>query len=407
MATEFGAINVFGDIFGGLLAVAWLVMLVARSAFWRADIRLDKGGKPPAEWPPVCAVVPARNEEAGIERALNSLRRQDYAGDFEIVVVDDQSTDDTAAIIRRLAADGAGPALHPVSGTAPEPGWTGKLWAQNQGLAVASCRRSRARYLWLTDADIVHPPDVLSRLVAKGEAGGLDLVSLMVRLRCESFWEKRLIPAFVFFFMMLYPFRAVADRRSRVAGAAGGSMLVRAAALARIGGLSSIRGALIDDCTLARHIKDSGGALWLGLGDKSHSIRAYPRLADIWDLVARGAYTQLGYSPLLLGLTVVGMGAIFVSPPVLAIWGTVAADSRMAVWGMIAWALMTRAYMPSLLYYRRSWSEALLLPAIAVLYNLMSVDSAWRHWRGRGGMWKQRSFSPLADKASGNSPTSD
>ncbi len=353
-----------------------------------AGERLDREyGAPDGPWPRVTAVVPARNEAGIIGPALRALAAQDYPGPLSIVVVDDASADDTAATARSALAG-----AEIVAGTAPPGGWTGKLWALDQGIARAA---PETRYLWLTDADIVHPPETLRRLVGKAETDRLDLVSLMVRLRTETAWEKLLIPAFVFFFQKLYPFPRVNDPSSPAAAAAGGCVLLRGRALRRIGGLAAIRGALIDDCALAREVKRAG-PIWLGLadGDGSASIRPYGRLADIWSMVARTAFHQLGYSATLLTATVIAMVALYVAPPLaVVLWPLHGNDGALAL-GALAWLAMAWCYHPTSTHYGRAWWEAGLLPLAALLHTAMTVDSARRHWRGHGGLWKARTFAP-------------
>lgn len=376
--------------FAAVSLAAWAWLLVGRGGFWRAAERLGEAdGAAAGQWPPVTAVVPARNEAGVIGRALRALASQDYPGRLAIIVVDDGSTDGTAAAAR-AAPGGRGSEI--VQGSPPPTGWTGKLWALDQGIARAA---PDSRYLWLTDADIVHAPDALRRLVAKAEAGRLDLVSVMARLRCETAWEKLLIPAFVFFFQKLYPFSRVNDAASPTAAASGGCVLLSRQALARIGGLAAIRGELIDDCALAREVK-RGGRIWLGLADGSLSIRPYDRLADIWAMVARTAFHQLGYSTALLAATVIGMLLLYAAPPLaVLVWPAHGGDVALAL-GVLAWLAMAVCYRPTSALYGRAWWEAALLPLAALLYTAMTVDSARRHWRGRGGMWKARAFAPEA-----------
>lgn len=361
----------------GLLALLiWIVLLVGRGLFWWP--RLPEASPPPARWPPVVAIVPARDEAEVIERSIGSLLRQDYAGDFAIVLVDDHSSDGTADIARRLpGAD----RLRIVAAPPLPRGWTGKLSAMNRGLAEAG----DAELVLFTDADIVHGPADLSALVARLDDKKRDLVSLMVKLHCDSVAERLLIPAFVFFFAMLYPFAWVADRRRKTAAAAGGCMLIRRTALERIGGLAAIKGELIDDCALARAVKNSGGSIRLDLTREAESIRPYPTLASIWNMIARSAFTQLRYSPALLIGTVIAMALTYLTPPVLLVFGGGAA------WlGAAAWVAMTIAYMPMVLFYGLSPLWAPLLSVTALIYLGATIASAWRHYRGRGGSWKGR-----------------
>ena len=372
---------------------AWLYLIAARGGFWRAAERDDDGAlpaAPPPQWPPVTAVVPARDEAETVGETIASLLQQDYRGPFNVILVDDQSRDATTRVARGAAAAlGAGDRLNVISGRPLPAGWTGKLWAQSQGVESAAQAPNPPEYLLLTDADIVFAPGALSSVVARAERQGLVLNSLMVKLRCRSFAERLFVPAFVFFFQMLYPFAWVNDPRRATAGAAGGCMLVKREALQAAGGLASIRGALIDDCALANLLK-TRGPIALALTDNAHSLRAYPSIGDIRRMVARTAYAQLGYSPLLLAGTVLGLALTYLMPVALALF----ADGFAQFAGLFAWALMACAFRPILRFYDmsglRSWLWAAALPAIAAMYMAFTLDSAYQHARGRGGMWKGR-----------------
>jgi hopene-associated glycosyltransferase HpnB len=380
----------------------WIYLLVLHGNFWRAGPRLDFEATPAPRaggWPPVVAVVPARNEADVIARSLASLLSQDYPGPFSIVLVDDRSDDDTAALARRAAKDlGAAERLAVVASAPLPPEWTGKTWAASQGVGRAQDLVPDARYLWLTDADIRHDRRELRALVAKAEADGLDLASVMVLLSRQGFWDRLLIPAFVFFFQKLYPFAWVNEPGRRTAAAAGGSMLVRRSALERAGGLAAIRGAIIDDCALARNIK-RGGPIWLGLTEGTRSLRRYRGLADIWAMVSRSAYTQLNRSPLLLGLTILGMALLYLVPPAAGIAGVLAQNAAAAVLGVLGWLIMAATYRPTLRLYREPIGMALLLPVAALLYCGMTLESAWRHWHGKGGGWKGRTYGAQPETA--------
>jgi hopene-associated glycosyltransferase HpnB len=371
-----------------LSLIIWIGLLSFWGQFWRTDQQLEMKETRLQSLPRVCAVVPARNEADLLPITLRSLLLQDYPGEFHVFLVDDRSTDGTADFAQGVAYAVNKPEhLHVISGKSLPPGWTGKLWALEQGIQNAH----KTDYFFLTDADIEHDVGNLRRLVAKAVQEDLDLVSVMVRLRCENTWEKLLIPAFVFFFQQLYPFRWVNNPKKATAAAAGGSILIRAAALERIGGIAAIRHALIDDCTLAAAVKKSG-KIWLGLSTLTRSLRPYPSLETIWQMVARTAYTQLNYSPLLLAGTLVGMTLIYLVPPLGIIIGLLLGDGAIILTGLSAWLLMTLAYMPIIRFYRCSPGLALCLPAIAFLYTLMTLDSALRHWQGRGGAWKGRVY---------------
>ncbi len=373
--------------------VAWLYLLWFRGGFWRADQRLpDALGGAHRVWPEVVAVVPARDEADVVGRALTSLLGQSYAGRFTIVLVDDDSSDGTAAQARR-AADEAGAAerLTVVEGTPVPAGWTGKVWALSQGAAKALEIAPEAAFLLIADADVEHGPETLHRLVDKALSDDLDLVSLMVGLHCESRWEQLLIPAFVFFFQKLYPFRRANDPRKRTAAAAGGCMLARRSALERVGGFAAIRGALIDDCALARAIK-THGPIWLGLAARSRSIRPYDGLEGIWRMVVRTAYDQLRYSPTLLAGTVLGMALLYLVPPLAAVGGALTGEATVALYGMVGWLLMMRCYGPTLKLYGRPWLAGFDLPLAALLFTLMTLDSARWHRHGEGSGWKGRTY---------------
>lgn len=310
-------------------------------------------------------------------------------------MVDDRSTDGTADFAQGVAyALNKADQFHIISGKSLPPGWSGKLWAVEQGIQIAT--EFAPDYFLLTDADIEHDSGSLRRLVAKAEQEDLDLVSVMVRLRCESFWEQILIPAFVFFFQKLYPFRWVNNPKNSTAAAAGGSILISKTALEKIGGIATIRQALIDDCALAKAVKGNQqwrqGRIWLGLSALTESLRPYPDLDTVWQMVARTAYTQLNYSPLLLAGTVLAMTLIYLIPPLATILGAVTLNWAIALLGLAAWFLMSFAYYPTIRFYKCPAWLACCLPAIAFLYTLMTIDSAIRHWQGRGGAWKGRVY---------------
>jgi hopene-associated glycosyltransferase HpnB len=369
-------------IIAAICAAIWAYLICARGMYWRAGVRdVARFAGITGPWPAVAAVIPARNESECIARTVQSLLRQDYRGPLSIVVVDDDSNDGTGAVATDAArGDGR---LRVIRTTGPAAGWTGKLWAVSQGIAAAET--SRPEYLLFTDADIEHAPDTISWLVAQSASGRFVLTSLMARLRCVSLAEKIHVPAFIYFFQMLYPFAWVARADSSMAAAAGGCMLVRADALMRVGGIASIRGALIDDCSLAARLK-TVGPIWLGLTDRVQSIRPYPTFAEVARMVSRSAYSQLRYSPLALCGTILGMAITFVAPPMLALF----APGLPRYLGLLAWAAMSLSFVPTLRYYRLSpiWSVA--LPGVALLYMSYTLQSAYQHFRRRGGQWKGR-----------------
>jgi hopene-associated glycosyltransferase HpnB len=374
-------------VLAGLTLAIWLYLVFGRRFFWLARER-DEHRPPaePAQWPSVCAVVPARDEADVIARSVGSLLGQDYPGPFRVILMDDASSDGTGQAAREAAGSPASRIpLEVLSGTPLPAGWTGKLWAVAQGVARAEALDPDLDLLLLTDADIAHAPDNLRKLVARAQAGDLALVSLMARLRCDTFAERMLTPAFVFFFDMLYPFGLVNDPASRVAAAAGGCMLVRRKALDAAGGIAAIRGALIDDCAMGALLKRQG-SIWLGLTDRASSIRSYGGFADMGRMVARSAYAQLNYSPWLLLGTLAGMVLTYLAPPLLAIFGT--GPARWA--GLAAWLLMALSFQPMLRFYRRSPLWGFALPLIGALYTAFTVQSAVDVWTGRGGFWKGR-----------------
>jgi hopene-associated glycosyltransferase HpnB len=368
---------------------AWLWLLLCQGFFWRTDVRLPPR-RDPQEWPSVCVVVPARDEAAVLPASLPSLLAQEYPGRAEIFLVDDGSSDGTGELARELADTHGGLPLTVGSPGEPPAGWTGKLWAVRHGIGLARAREPE--YLLLTDADIAHAPDSLRELVAAARSGGFDVVSQMARLRVESRWERLVVPAFVYFFAQLYPFRRIGGKGSRTAAAAGGCVLLRADAAERARIPDAIRHAVIDDVALARAVKGSGGRIWLGLAERVDSVRPYPRLHDLWRMVSRSAYAQLRHNPLLLLGTVAGLALVYLVPPTALIVGVATGSTAAGVVGGLAWLVMTGTYVPMLRYYRLPLWLAPLLPFTAFLYLLMTVDSAVQHYRGHGAAWKGRTY---------------
>jgi hopene-associated glycosyltransferase HpnB len=379
-------------VVAGLALLVWLGLILLHGQFWESGPGLP--AVRPATAPKVAIIVPARDEAGVIVATLRSLLMQDFPGDFRVIVVDDSSTDGTGALVRGVKDD----RVSVVEGTPPPAGWSGKLWAVAQGIRATnpgggpggspgSGTDDGAELLLLTDADVVHDPRHLSALVARAERDRLDLVSEMVALACGSVAERALVPAFVYFFQLLYPFAWVNDPLRATAAAAGGTILIRRDALARIGGIAAVRGALIDDVALARAVK-RGGRIWLGHSDLARSVRAYPDFAAIWHLVARTAYVQLGFSPLWLVATTVGMALTFLAAPVAVLFGHGAAR-----WlGVLAWGGMAWSYLPTLRRFGRSPAWAAALPAVAAFYMAATIGSAVDHHRGRGVRWKQRDY---------------
>jgi hopene-associated glycosyltransferase HpnB len=364
----------------------WVYLLFFRGGFWRCRERDDSILGSPVRWPSVAIVIPARNEADCVGAGIESLSHQNYPGTLAIVLVDDDSDDGTADAAQR-AAQALAPdrpfKLIVSRGTAS--GWTGKLWALKQGIDAADAWQPAPEYLLLTDADIVHTPDSVRSLVSRAESGGYVLTSLMAKLRCESFAERSHVPAFVFFFQMLYPFAWVNAAERKTAAAAGGCMLLKAEALRRSGGIERIRGALIDDCALAEKMK-AVGPIWLGLTERVHSIRRYEGLRDLSRMISRSAYAQLRYSPLLLAGTTVGLSLTLLAGPLLTLFG----EGWAHMLGGLTWAALALAFQPMLRFYRVSPLWGLALPAIGLAYLIYTLESAYRYGRGEGGHWKGR-----------------
>ena len=367
-------------LLGLAAAISWGVLIVGRGYFWLCRERDDRGAQPPAPsvWPSVTAVVPARNEADVVARSIGSLLAQDYPGEFKVILVDDNSDDGTGSVARACPnAD----RLTVITGAPPPAGWTGKLWAVKQGVGAAP----RSDYLWLTDADIAHTPGNLRQLVARAEAGGQVLTSLMAQLAVTTWAERPMIPAFVYFFAMLYPFAWANSPIARTAAAAGGCMLVRRAALEAAGGIDAIRTQIIDDCALARLMK-AQGPIWLGLTHRAVSLRPYGSMGEIGRMIARSAYAQLGFSPVMLLGTLLAMTLVFVTAPALTLFG-----HGSARWlGLATWFAMAWTFQPMLRFYRQSPLWGLAMPVIAAVYTSFTIKSALDVWAGRGGMWKGR-----------------
>lgn len=373
----------------GLAAVIWAYLVVAHGGYWLTTQRLPPAAddeNKPVTWPDVVAVIPARDEAEMVPVALPTLLDQEYPGGFSVILVDDCSSDGTGEIAERLGRQYAR-AVTVIGGKPREEGWAGKVWAMSQGLAAAS---NDTEYILFTDADIAWEPGALRDLVKAAEAGHRDLVSQMALLRSVTSWERILVPAFVYFFAQLYPFRRVNRPAARTAAAAGGCMLVRRTALHESGGLAPIAGAQIDDVALGQMIKRQGGRTWLGLTTQVKSVRPYDKLASLWQMISRSAYTQLRYSPPLLLGTVIGLLLSYVVPPVGAIIGLAVGDVVTAGLGFAGWVLMSVTFLPMLRLYRLSPLRAPTLPLIALLYAAMTLDSARLYYAGRGGQWKGR-----------------
>jgi hopene-associated glycosyltransferase HpnB len=406
--------------------VIWIILLLLRGQFWRADQRLSDTQVPLSHFPSVTVIVPARNEAEFIGTSLKSILNQNYPGMEKVILIDDGSSDGTAGIAQKTAAIlNRTDKLNIIKSQSLPIGWTGKLWAMEQGIRYAQSLKVPPDYFLFTDADIEHSPHNLMELMEKSEAEQYQMVSLMVMLRCKSFWEKLLIPAFVFFFQKLYPFRWVNDPKIQFAAAAGGCILIRREALTRIGGLQILKDTLIDDCTLAQAVKGTSSTLsqngthtainsgfsfvkvafplkskslnpiWLGLTEKTRSLRHYSNLSGIWSMVARTAFTQLNYSIVLLGLTLLGMILIYLIPPFGFIWGMLTGRGLITLLSALALVSMGVAYRPTLKLYLVSPIFGLALPVIGFYYCIMTLDSAVKYWQGKGGSWGGRTYHKL------------
>ena len=393
-------------ILAALSLSVWVYLIFLRGNYWRCDQRLPAELDFDGPWPEVAILIPARNEADSIGECLASVLDQDYPGELTVIVADDHSDDSTGEIAKRTAdRHGREGDVTVVRAKELPEGWAGKLWALNEAFLAIPGAAPDAAFLWLSDADIRHESSNLRRLVAKALSDDRDLVSLMAHLRVGDRWSRLLIPPFIYFFQMLYPFRWVADPKKRTAAAAGGCVLLKRAAFEAAGGFPAIKSALIDDCTLASLMKagrdPANGRIWIGLSDEAQSLRAYRGLSEIWNMVARSAYTQLRYSPLLLFATLAGMGLTFLAPPLALILGAILGDFLTCILGLIAWALMAASFWPTVALYNQSPRWTLTLPLAATLYTMMTTSSAWRHWTGQGASWKNRTHRGLAGAGQG------
>ncbi len=394
-----------------LVLLAWLYLAFAHGRFWEATI--PEPAPEPSKWPSVVAVVPARNEAETIQETVRGILGQDYPGTLSLVVVDDHSEDNTGHLAF-LASQQISKAdrITILKGQPLADGWVGKVWAMHQGWEEAS--KVAPDFIWFTDADIAHEPHALRGLVARAVDEDRGLTSTMVELRCEDFWEKALVPAFVYFFKLLYPFRWVNDPHKKTAGAAGGSMLARQSVLEKIKGPAAIKGALIDDCAFAKAIQNTGGTLSLNLTCDSYSLRGYPRASDAWNTIARTAYTQLGYNPWALAGSVVGLALLFIFPSLLigcylaafviiadAHWA-LGINVELPTFGKLLWfslplvisvitnCIIALSFRPVVRFYGLRLRWAFILPIITIFYLGATLDSARRYHRGSGGRWKGR-----------------
>jgi hopene-associated glycosyltransferase HpnB len=380
-------------IAGCVCVFVWIYLILAHGRFWMVQ-RLGAREAPLSAIPgPIAVVIPARNEADVIGDAVRSLLQQSCAGAIHIFLVDDNSADGTAEAAREAAANSSHPdALTVIRGQPLPDGWTGKLWAMQQGIEQAL--RLHPQFLLLTDADVQHSPENVATLVSVAESRGYDLASFMVKLHCRSLPEKLLIPAFVFFFFMLYPPEWIRSPRRKMAGAAGGCVLIRPEALARAGGVEAIRGQIIDDCALARMVKRSGGKVWLGVTPDTRSLRAYQSFGEIERMIARTAFNQLQHSIWLLAGAVAGLLLLYLLPLVLLLSGS----RTLALVGAAAYLLMWVTYSPMVSFYGLNARWALTLPFSAAFYLAATVQSALNYWSGRGGEWKGRAQDTLQSR---------
>ncbi len=392
----------FLTLIASVAFLAWLYLLLFHGRFWRADQRVESAAELPEPeiWPSVVTVTPARDEAGFVGRALASLDAQDYPGALSMILSDDHSGDGTAAEARDAVKRRE---LTIITARELPPGWSGKMWAVSEGLVAIEQERP-PDYVLLTDADIAHSPDSLRLLIMRAEAEARDAVSVMAKLDIGSMWDRLLIPAFVFFFQKLYPFPLVNDPDHRIGAAAGGCLLIRYSALQDIGGVAAIRDALIDDVALAQTIQRRRGGphrLWLGLGETVRSIRPYLGFAGVWRMVSRTAFTQLDHAAVKLIGTVIGMMLLYLAAPFLALAVALHGNPLAALIGAITWLMMAFSFLPTLRLYRQPWALGLLLPLAGALYTAMTVDSAQRYWRGRGGAWKGRYQAPRGNPGQG------
>lgn len=375
--------------------LAWIGLLTGRGNYWRADQRLERAPSP-KQWPAIAVIIPARDESDTIGPVISSHMACRYRGNLTIILVDDQSSDGTGHIAKTAAQASANTdvTFHLITASHLPNGWTGKLWALQQGLEAAKTMAPEAQYLLLTDADIVHAPDTLQNLVAKAEYDGTSLTSLMARLDCRGFWGNLAVPAFIYFFQKLYPFQWSNDPWHKMAASAGGCALVRRRALDRTGGVKAIKGALIDDCALARNIKGaSERRTWLGLADREViSLRDNKSLASIWTMVARTAFTQLDYSWLQLIATIIAMTLIYLAAPLIILTSGYHGSTSAASIALAAWVIQAITYRPTTKLYGQHWLFVFTLPISAFLYTMMTISSGWQHFRQRGGAWKGRQY---------------
>jgi hopene-associated glycosyltransferase HpnB len=365
----------------------WFILILFRGQFWRADQLLPNIKTPLSTFPEIVVIIPARNEEETIGNSISSLLRQDYEGTVSIIVINDNSSDNTIEVVNSASRGYIN--IHVIDGKKTPSGWTGKLWAMAQGVKFAEKKFHQSKYFLFTDSDIFHHPENLTELITKAQSDKLALVSLMVKLRCTETWETILMPAFIFFFQKLYPFSFVNDPKKSNAAAAGGCMLVNCKNLREAGGLKEIKTAIIDDCALAMLIKQRH-PIWLGLTQSTKSLRKYQSLSDISQMVKRTAFVQLNYSVLNLFLAIIGMLIIYVIPVITVVVGVLTEDILLFVLGLTGWVIMFIAYIPTLKIYNRPILEAIFLPISALLYSTMTVTSAWQYLSGRTPIWKGR-----------------
>lgn len=372
----------------------WLILIYYRGQFWRADYYIESVANPIQKSPEIAVIIPARNEEHLISQSVSSLLQQDYRGTISLIIVNDNSDDDTFNIIETISEHNNN--VYVIDGKATPSDWTGKTWAMKQGVELAKKLFPHAEYYLFTDSDIYHHQTNVTELVAKAMNKNLALVSLMVKLRCTSNWERLLIPAFVFFFQKLYPFSWVNNPKKASAAAAGGCMLIKCNILEKTGGIEIIKGEIIDDCALAKCIKQSD-RIWIGLTKSTKSLRKYNSLFDISLMVCRTAFIQLNYSFLYLIFTLVGMLVIYIVPLISIFIGILIAESLLTALGIMSLVAMSFSYAPTLKLYNRPVWEASFLPIAAFLYSVMTTFSAWQYLYGHPPTWRGRSITKIRE----------
>ena len=378
----------------GLSLIIWFSLTFAYHGFWRRrEFLPDDTDAAMTSWPSVISLTPARNEAELIAKSLSSILDQSYQGSLQSILIDDSSEDDTSIIAKEISESSSrSDAIDIIQAAELPQGWSGKIWALQSGVDYAEKMNSVPDYYWLSDADISHEPETLNRLVQWAQKQDLALVSLMVTLNCKGFWERLIIPAFIYYFQLLYPFHAVNNAHRSEAGAAGGCILISYNAVQSIGGFHAIKDKLIDDCSLAQVVKAKGYKIWLGHGTKSLSLRSSPRFSQLSKMVARTAFVQLSYSYIRLLFAILGMFLIYILPVFSFIYGGISQNWLLMSIGALSWGLMAYTYWPTIQAYQLKRFESFLMPFTASLFMGMTLYSAWLHFRGKHSGWHNRSY---------------